>query len=116
MVQQTSVDKDGMVAAQGTFQTALDETSGAFASMDGQIEALRASWTGEAAVIYGNAMNRWLEDFNVVNQALQAMLEKLSVNTGVYAQVHENTQQQANALGQQISAGNFSGLPGFPSA
>ena len=42
----TSVELQGMTAAQGSFQTALDETTGSYAQMDGQIEGLRASWSG----------------------------------------------------------------------
>ncbi|MFJ5531075.1 WXG100 family type VII secretion target [Streptomyces sp. NPDC093261] len=110
----TSVELQGMTAAQGSFQTALDETTGSYAQMDGQIEGLRASWSGEAANIYHNAMQEWLNDFDKVNQALRTMLEKLAQNTNVYANTHENTQQQAQQVAQQMSSGNI-GLPGFPS-
>ncbi|WP_329457202.1 WXG100 family type VII secretion target [Streptomyces sp. NBC_01497] len=115
MANNTAVDLDGMKAAQGTFQTALDETTSSYSQMDGQIEGLRSSWTGQASTIYGSAMEKWLEDFNVVNNALRTMLEKLQSNTGVYANTHEDTQQQANQVQQLISSGNFSGLAGFPS-
>ncbi|MEV5955445.1 WXG100 family type VII secretion target [Streptomyces sp. NPDC059629] len=110
----TSVELQGMTAAQGSFQTALDETTGSYAQMDGQIEGLRASWSGEAANVYHNAMQEWLNDFDKVNQALRTMLEKLAQNTNVYANTHENTQQQAQQVAQQMASGNI-GLPGFPS-
>ncbi|MDI5963752.1 WXG100 family type VII secretion target [Streptomyces sp. SL13] len=108
----TSVELQGMTAAQSTFQTALDEATNSYSQMDGQIEGLRASWTGEAATIYGNAMQEWLQDFTKVNSALRTMLEKLSANTNVYANTHENTQQVANQVAQQIGSGAV-GLPGF---
>ena len=111
----TAVDLAGMKAAQGTFQTALDETSQTYSQMTGQIEGLLSAWTGQAATIYNGAMQKWLEDFNVVNVNLRLMLEKLQSNTGVYANTHEDTQQQANQVQQLISGGNFSGLQGFPS-
>ncbi|MDT0464429.1 MULTISPECIES: WXG100 family type VII secretion target [Streptomyces] len=110
----TSVELQGMTAAQGSFQTALDETTSSYAQMDGQIEGLRASWSGDAANIYHNAMQEWLNDFDKVNQALRTMLEKLAQNTNVYANTHENTQQQAQQVAQQMGSGNI-GLPGFPS-
>ncbi|WP_316778601.1 WXG100 family type VII secretion target [Streptomyces sasae] len=110
----TSVELQGMTAAQGSFQTALDETTGSYAQMDGQIEGLRASWSGEAANVYHNAMQEWLNDFDKVNQALRTMLEKLAQNTNVYANTHENTHQQAQQVAQQMASGNI-GLPGFPS-
>ncbi len=43
------------------------------------------------------------------------MLEKLSANTNVYANTHENTQQTANQVAQAIGSGNLGGLAGFPS-
>ncbi|MEV7393537.1 MULTISPECIES: WXG100 family type VII secretion target [unclassified Streptomyces] len=110
----TSVELQGMTAAQGSFQTALDETTGSYAQMDGQIEGLRASWSGDAANVYHNAMQEWLNDFDKVNQALRTMLEKLAQNTNVYANTHENTHQQAQQVAQQMASGNI-GLPGFPS-
>ncbi|SEO99414.1 WXG100 family type VII secretion target [Actinacidiphila rubida] len=108
----TQVDIQGMTAAQGTFQTALDETSNSYAQMDGQIMGLQSSWQGDAANIYHNAMQEWLSDFSKVNAALQRMLEQLSANTGVYANVHSDTQDQANRLAQSMGSGG--GLPNFP--
>ncbi|WP_405746019.1 WXG100 family type VII secretion target [Streptomyces sp. NBC_01525] len=112
--QPTSVELEGMKRAQGSFQTALDHASGSYTQMDGQIQGLRASWTGQAANIYQNAMQEWLNDFNVVNQQLGLMLEKLQENTGVYANTHEQTQQEAGQAARLISSGH-AGLPGFPS-
>jgi len=111
----TSVELQGMTAAQSTFQTALDDATSSYSQMDGQIEGLQASWSGDAANVYTQAMQQWLEDFNTVNQALRTMLEKLSSNTNVYANTHENTQQVANQVAQTVGSGNFGGLPGFPS-
>ncbi|MDX2705659.1 WXG100 family type VII secretion target [Actinacidiphila glaucinigra] len=111
---QTSVDLSGMSSAQSSFQAALDDTSGAYAQMQGQIEGLQASWGGEAANIYHGAMQQWLNDFSRVNQALGLMLEKLSQNTNVYANTHDATQDQARQAAQQISGGTV-GLPGFSS-
>ncbi|WP_328473516.1 WXG100 family type VII secretion target [Streptomyces sp. NBC_00448] len=108
----TSVELQGMTAAQGTFQTALDDGATSYAQMAGQIDGLRGSWTGDASTIYGNAMQAWLDDFNKVNQALRTMLEKLQQNTQVYANTHEETQQTANTVAQNIASGVTS-LPGF---
>lgn len=108
----TSVELQGMTAAQGTFQTALDDSTSSYAQMDGQIDGLRASWTGDAANVYTQAMQQWLEDFNTVNNALRTMLEKLSANTNVYANTHEDTAQVAQQVAQNIASG-VTGLPGF---
>ncbi|MFJ8158971.1 WXG100 family type VII secretion target [Streptomyces sp. NPDC094468] len=108
----TSVALQGMTAAQGSFQTALDDASSSYAQMDSQIEGLRSNWSGDAANVYQNAMQEWLSDFNKVNQALRTMLEKLGQNTSVYANTHQDTQQQALQVAQQMSSGSV-GLPGF---
>ncbi|MFD8542566.1 WXG100 family type VII secretion target [Streptomyces sp. NPDC059649] len=110
----TAVELQGMTAAQHTFQTTLDEATSSYAQMDGQIEGLRASWSGQASTIYQGAMQAWLSDFTQVNQALRTMLEKLGQNTNIYADTHENTQQQANQVAQAMGSGAV-GLPGFPS-
>ncbi|GAA3760153.1 WXG100 family type VII secretion target [Streptomyces tremellae] len=109
----TSVDIEGMKRAQGTFQTAVDESSSSYSNMEGQIEALGPAWTGQAATIFHGAMGKWLEDFRTVNQQLQRMLETLSQNTGVYANVHSDTEDKAQQVQQLISSGNLGGLPGF---
>ncbi|MEW2520813.1 WXG100 family type VII secretion target [Actinacidiphila alni] len=108
----TSVELQGMTAAQGTFQTALDHGATSYAQMAGQIEGLSASWTGDASSIYSGAMQAWLDDFNKVNQALRTMLEKLQQNTHVYANTHEETQQTAHQVAQNIASG-VTALPGF---
>jgi WXG100 family type VII secretion target len=113
MAQLTSVELQGMTAAQSTFQTALDDSSNSYSQIEGQIEALQASWTGEAASVYSQAMGQWLEDFRTVNQALSTMLEKLSQNTSVYANTHSDTEQAAQQVAQTIGSGGFAGLPGF---
>ncbi|MGW7673281.1 WXG100 family type VII secretion target [Streptomyces sp. NPDC054775] len=110
MAGQSQVDIQGMVAAQGSFQTALDETSRSYAQMDGQIMGLHGSWSGDAASIFSNAMQEWLNDFNQVNGALQRMLEQLSANTNVYGNVHTDTQDKANQVAQAMAQ---SGLPNF---
>jgi len=108
----TQVDIQGMVAAQSTFQTALDQTSSSYSQMDGQIVGLQASWQGDAASIYHQAMQEWLNDFSRVNAALQRMLETLSSNTHVYANVHSDTQSTASRVASAMASGG--GLPNFP--
>jgi WXG100 family type VII secretion target len=113
----TSVELEGMKHAQGSLQNALDHTSSYYAAMDGQIEGLKASWTGQAASVYQSAMQEFLVDVRVVHEQLAGILDKLHQNTGVYANTHEQTQQEASQLAQLISSGNpgSSGLPGFAS-
>jgi WXG100 family type VII secretion target len=111
MTSPTSVDIHAMVAAQGDFQTALDQVNTAYADMDEQRGMLAAHWSGEASSIFGGALQNWLDDFNVVRGQLSGLLETLSANTGVYARTHEGSQQVANSFAHGL--GNMPGLPGL---
>jgi WXG100 family type VII secretion target len=105
MVAHTSVDIEGMKVAQGHFQNAVDQVNTAYNNMSQEQGNLAANWTGEAASSFGNALQTWLADLNVVQTQLVTILEKLSTNTGVYANTSENSTQMANAFMQ--------GLPGL---
>ncbi|MGW0999543.1 WXG100 family type VII secretion target [Streptomyces sp. NPDC002520] len=108
----TRVDLDGMIQAQQAFQTAVDESARSYANMDGQYIALSGSWQGTAAAQYTGAVGTWLSEFKTLLGALESMLETLSQNTGVYANVHAETDQQAAAIAATIEAGG-GGLPHF---
>ncbi|MEU5309371.1 WXG100 family type VII secretion target [Streptomyces sp. NPDC021562] len=105
----TSVDTSGMRAAQGSFQTALDEANSTYTQMQSQIEALRSSWTGDASTTFQTAMDTWLTDFSTVRQQLELMLQKLQANTGSYDTTHHSTSDMANQLHKSMSTP----LPGF---
>ncbi|MEV7325856.1 WXG100 family type VII secretion target [Streptomyces sp. NPDC093970] len=104
----TSVSLEGMKAAQGDFQNALDEANSSYSSMAGQIDALRASWTGDASSTFQSAMDTWLQDFATVRSQLSLMFEKLQANTGGYADTHQTTTDAAAQVRQGMA-----GLPGF---
>ncbi|MFJ3793425.1 WXG100 family type VII secretion target [Kitasatospora sp. NPDC090091] len=107
--QTTSVSIEGMLSAQGNFQTALDEVNRTYTQMASQIETLQASWTGEASNTYLGAMNTWIQDFGTVRGQLALMLEKLQANTGSY----DTTHQATTDLASQLSKGMAAPLPGF---
>lgn len=106
---ETSVNLAGMKSAQSSFQTALDEANSSYTQMASQIEALRASWTGDASSTFQSAMDSWLQDFSAVRSQLGLMLEKLQANTGSYANTHETTVTAAGTL----QSGMSQRLPGF---
>ncbi|MEU5095074.1 WXG100 family type VII secretion target [Streptomyces sp. NPDC020996] len=105
----TSVDTSGMRSAQGSFQTALDDANSTYTQMQSQIEALRASWTGDAAGTFQTAMDTWLSDFGTVKQQLELMLHKLQASTGSYDTTHRATTDTATQLHKNMTAP----LPGF---
>lgn len=102
---QTSVTVEGMTAAQGNFQNALDAVNTAYSNMTEQQSTLMANWSGEAASSFGQALSNYLEDLGVVRTQLSGMLETLSSNTGVYANTNEGSTQLANVF--------KTGLPGL---
>ncbi|MEW2168012.1 WXG100 family type VII secretion target [Streptomyces sp. NPDC007084] len=106
---EASVNIAGMKSAQGSFQSALDEANSSYTQMQSQIDALRASWTGEAASTYQGAMDTWLRDFATVRAQLGLMLEKLQANTGTYTTTHQATTDTANTLHKSMTQP----LPGF---
>jgi WXG100 family type VII secretion target len=92
-----------MTGAQKNFQKALDEVNTAYNNMTEQQSALAANWTGETASTFGQALNQWLEDFNTVRTQLTKILEALSANTGVYANINEQSQQMAGSFQSGLS-------------
>lgn len=99
----TSVDVQGMTAAQQNFQSALDQVNTAYTNMTEQQSMLAANWTGETASTFGQALNQWLEDFSTVRTQLTRILEALSSNTGVYANTNEQSQQMAGSFQSGLS-------------
>jgi WXG100 family type VII secretion target len=106
--QTTSVDIQGMTAAQANFQNALDQVNTAYSDMSEQQSTLRANWYGETASSFGVALDQWLQDFNTVKVQLTNILDALSANTGVYANTNEGSQQMALSF-----SSGMSGLPGL---
>ncbi|GAA4794595.1 WXG100 family type VII secretion target [Streptomyces ziwulingensis] len=105
----TSVDISGMLAAQSSFETAVGDADSSYTSMQSQIDALRSSWSGDAANTYQIAMDNWLADFNTVRTQLSLMLQKLQANTGTYDTTHQGTSDTATVLAKTMS----DPLPGF---
>ncbi|MCY0960241.1 MULTISPECIES: WXG100 family type VII secretion target [unclassified Streptomyces] len=105
----TSVSIAGMRSAAGSFQSALEDANSTYTQMQGQIDALRGSWSGDASSTFQGAMDTWLQDFASVRQQLSLMLEKLQANTGSYKTTHQATTDAANQLHKSM----VTPLPGF---
>ena len=103
MVNNISTDTSAMAQAQGYVQDTLDGINTAYNDMTEEQSTLAASWTGEAASAFGNALQSWLDDLKVVQNQLASILEKLSTNTGIYANTTEGSQQMATAFAQGLS-------------
>jgi WXG100 family type VII secretion target len=101
--QMTSVDIAGMQAAQTSFQNALDQVNTAYNNMSEQQGALAANWSGETSSKFGMALEKWLEDFQIVQKELASIIDTLGTNTGVYANTEDESTQMANAFANGMS-------------
>ena len=99
----TSVDVQGMTAAQANFQNALDQVNTAYSNMTEQQSTLAGNWTGETASTFGQALEQWLQDFATVRTQLTRILETLSQNTGVYSNTNEQSTQMASSFRSGLS-------------
>lgn len=107
----TSVDVQGMQAAQEDFQQALDQMNSVYSAMTEEQDTLSANWSGMAASAFGQALGAWLDDLYQIRQELVVMTESLSTHTGIYSDANETSQQVAAAF-QQHGLDGLESLPG----
>ena len=98
----TSVDLNGMTAAQSTFTDAVSHCTKVESNMETQMSSLGAAWQGEAQTGYIGAMHTWLENFQAVNRALQNMLNALEGNTSAYSKTHASTLETVSSLRNSV--------------
>lgn len=108
----TSVDVQGMQAAQQDFQQALDQLNSVYSAMTEEQDNLLANWSGMAASAFGQALGAWLDDLYQIRQELVVMTESLSTHTGIYSDANETSQQVVTAFHQGLSG--LESLPGEP--
>ncbi len=100
----TSVDIQGMIEIQPAFQNAVDEVNTTYTNMSEQINTLAANWTGDTANAFIAAAEQWLTDLEVVDQNLQLILEGLAHHTHIYANIHGQSQQVAQAFANGLTS------------
>jgi WXG100 family type VII secretion target len=110
----TSVDIQGMQAAQEDFQLALDQMNSVYSAMTEEQDNLSASWSGMAASAFGQALGAWLDDLYQIRQELVVMTESLSTHTGIYSDANEASQEVVAAFQQGQGLSALDGLPTEP--
>jgi WXG100 family type VII secretion target len=88
----------GMTQAQNAMQEMVAEINSASQALEDQQSTLAANWTGEASSQFGTALSNFLADFGTINNALVAMMEALSQNTGIYVNAQETSSAMAAAF------------------
>jgi WXG100 family type VII secretion target len=65
----------GMKQACGQFESASSSATSQLERVNSEMASLQASWTGDASVKFGQAMNDWEQQFGVIIKELNRMIE-----------------------------------------
>lgn len=63
------------VPAGARFAAAIDAANACFGTVNSEMAALQASWRGEAAVRFGQAMNDWEQQFDRILASLADLVD-----------------------------------------
>ncbi|MEV4703727.1 WXG100 family type VII secretion target [Couchioplanes caeruleus] len=86
--------EQGMQAAAQEFSNRVTQFNGNLQSVNSQMAALQATWTGDASKGFNNAMDSWERSFQKVINELITMLDVMGVTTKGYREA-ENTAASA---------------------
>jgi WXG100 family type VII secretion target len=104
-VNNVSVTTPGMKAACGNFETASSTATGQMQRVNSEMVTLQASWTGDASIKFGQAMNDWERQFDIIIRELNHMIEVMGGNANAYSANEETAVNTASAW-----AGGLSGM------
>jgi WXG100 family type VII secretion target len=96
---------EGMKQASGHFEHAINSANSHLQQINNEMATLQASWRGEASTKFGQAMNDWEQQFDIIIKKLVHMLEVMGVNATVYTNTEESALNTAGAW-----AGGLSGI------
>lgn len=100
-----SITEEGLRAVIQEFAAKAEEFTAANQNVSGQVDVLVASWTGQAATGFQNAMDAWGQSFGEVIRALREMQAQMEGTLGGYSVGEEQAASYTSTL--------TSGLPGF---
>jgi WXG100 family type VII secretion target len=91
-----------MTKAAGLFEGASSEATGHLKSVNEEMAALQASWTGDASLRFGRAMNDWEEEFTKVISQLNHMVEVMGGNAKAYAKAADDAEAIAGGWSEGL--------------
>lgn len=109
---QINVDTGQMLAAVQDFESAHDSIRSQVVSVQDQFNGLAATWAGDAAQGFQNAMQEWYDQCNTILQSLQGLSSDVDQSAINYDKTHHLSTDAAQALAKQIKNDPV-GLPGF---
>lgn len=86
-----STTTEGMKQAGSHFEHAITSANNHLQQINSEMATLQASWRGDASVKFGQAMNDWEQQFDIIIKKLAQMLQVMGTNATVYT----NTEEQA---------------------
>ena len=92
-----SVGTEGMARAAALFQGASDEATGHLKSINEEMAALQATWTGDASTRFSRAMNDWENNFLTVISKLNDMIEVMTGNAQAYGKAADEAAATAGS-------------------
>ena len=107
-----NVDVGAMLAAVAEFEGKHDNIRGQVTSLQGEFDGLRATWGGDAATGFQNAMHGFYEQCNTILVTLQQIARDVDTSAINYEKTHHMSTDAALALQKRI-ASTPAGLPGF---
>jgi WXG100 family type VII secretion target len=107
-----NVDVQAMVSAASEMEDKHGSIRSQVTGLQSEIDGLMASWTGQAAGQFNNAMQNFYEDCNTVLTSLQHLAQAVDSSAQNYERAHQMTTDDAQSLASRISA-TPAGLPGF---
>lgn len=66
---------EDMRAAAGSFAGAIESANARLRGVNSEMAVLQASWRGDAAVRFGQAMTDWEREYDVIVSSLARLLE-----------------------------------------
>lgn len=107
-----SVDVAAMLAAATEFENKHDNIRSQVTSVQNEFDALSATWGGDAATQFQNAMHVFYDECNTVLVNLQQIAADVDNSAINYDKTHHLSVDAAAALQKRIGA-TPAGLPGF---
>lgn len=98
MSQDSQVDRSGVDQAIGYIDQAHADIDGVRGKLQGEIDALRPGWVGNAADAFYNAHGRFNEEFQKVLRSLEDINEKLRESNVSYRATEDNSTQAVNPI------------------
>ncbi|MGA5300895.1 WXG100 family type VII secretion target [Nucisporomicrobium flavum] len=99
-VVQTS--EQGMQAAGQEFSDRATQFTNTLQTINSQMAALQATWTGDASKGFNNAMDSWERSFQKVINELLTMLEVMGVTTKGYRDAEDKAANAAHSFASAL--------------